>query len=82
MREKYESLLGKIEEISRNSYALAEVLRGYCEYYDNKRISMSILADFFKKIREEQEKILNLIDIKTTEIGHDFYLKQNQFSKD
>ena len=50
MREKYENLLNEIEEISRDSYALAEVLQGYCDYQEGEKVSSSLLGDFFKKI--------------------------------
>ena len=76
MREKYENLLNEIEEISIESYELAEVLHGYCEYYEGEKVSSSLLGDFFKKIKNKQRKIITLIDKKTTEIGHDIYLKQ------
>lgn len=78
MREKYENLLNEIEEISRNSYALAEVLQGYCDYQDGEKVSSSMLSDFFEKIKNEQRKIITLIDKKSTEIGHEFYLKQSK----
>lgn len=78
MREKYENLLNEIEEISRDSYALAEVLYGYCEYQDGGKVSSSMLSNFFEKIKNEQRKIITLIDKKSTEIGHEFYLKQNE----
>ena len=42
MREKYENLLNEIEEISMDSYALAEVLHGYCEYQDGEKVSSSL----------------------------------------
>ena len=41
MREKCENLLlNKIEEISRDSYALAEVLYGYCVYQDGEKFHL------------------------------------------
>ena len=76
MREKYENLLNEIEEISRDSYALAEVLYGYCEYQDGEKISSSMLSDFFQKIKNEQRRIISLIDEKTTEIGHEIFLNK------
>ena len=75
MREKYEKLLNEIEEISRDSYALAEVLQGYCDYQEGEKVSSSLLGDFFKKIKNKQRKIITLIDEKITEIGHEIYLK-------
>ena len=38
MLEKYGKLLDEIEEISRQSYALAEVLQGYCDSFDGEKI--------------------------------------------
>ena len=77
MREKYENLLSEIEEISRDSYALAEVLYGYCEYQDGGNVSSSMLSNFFQKIKNEQRKVITLIDEKTTEIGHEIFLNKN-----
>ena len=77
MREKYENLLNEIEEISRDSYALAEVLQGYCDYQDGEKVSSSMLSDFFEKIKNEQRRIISLIDEKTTEIGHEIFLNKN-----
>ena len=76
MRQKYENLLNEIEEISIESYELAEVLHGYCEYYEGEKISSSLLSGFLKKIKNMQRKIITIIDEKTTEIGYDMYLKQ------
>ena len=76
MREKYDNLLSEIEEKSIEIYELVEVLHGYCEYYEGEKISSSLLSDFLKKIKNKQGKIITLIDKKTTEIGHDRYLKQ------
>ena len=73
MREKYENLLSEIEEISRYVYALAEVLYGYCEYKNGEKVSSSMLSDFFQKIKNEQRKVITLIDEKTTDeiyMGH------------
>ena len=73
MREKYENLLSEIEEISRYVYALAEVLYGYCEYQNGEKVSSSMLSDFFQKIKNEQRKVITLIDEKTTDeiyMGH------------
>lgn len=78
MRKKYENLLNEIEEISIESYELAEVLHGYCEYCEDDKVSPSLLGDFFKMIKNKQRKIITLIDKKTTEIGHDIYIKQQQ----
>ena len=80
MREKYENLLNEIEEISRDSYELAEVLHGYCEHFESEHVSFSLLGDFFKKIKTKQRKIITLIDEKTTEIGHEIYLKQSNMT--
>lgn len=77
MREKYENLLNEIEEISMDSYALAEVLHGYCEYQDGEKVSSSLLSDFFDDIKNKQRKIITLIDKKTTEIGHEIFLNNN-----
>ena len=77
MRKEYESLLNEIEEISRHCYNLSEVLYGYCEYIDGDGISSFMINGFFKEIKEKQLEIINLIDKKTTEIGHELYLKQN-----
>ena len=73
MREKYENLLSEIEEIPRYVYALAEVLYGYCEYQNGEKVSSSMLSDFFQKIKNEQRKVITLIDEKTTDevyMGH------------
>lgn len=78
MREKYENLLNEIEELSRNSCYLAEILQGYCEYQDGVKVSSSMLGNFFEIIKKEQSKIIILIDEKNTEIRHKFYSKQNE----
>ena len=61
MREKYENLLNEIEEISRDSYALAEVLQGYCDYQDGEKVTSSMLSDFFEKIKNNKERLLLLL---------------------
>lgn len=77
MLEKYGKLLDEIEEISRQSYALAEVLQGYCDSFDGEKVSSVIISDFFKDIKEKQMKIIRLIDKKSTEIGYELFVKQN-----
>ena len=47
MQDKYENLLNEIEEISIQSYTIAEILYGYCEYCDGEKISSSMISDFF-----------------------------------
>lgn len=74
---KYRKLLDEIEEISRQSYALAEVLQGYCDSFDGEKVSSVIISDFFKDIKEKQMKIIRLIDKKSTEIGYELFVKQN-----
>lgn len=78
MQDKYENLLNEIEEISIQSYTIAEILYGYCEYCDGEKISSSMIRDFFKEIKEKQQKIITLIDEKTTEINYEFYIKNKQ----
>ena len=77
MREKYENLLNEIEEISWDSYNIAEILHGYCEYYSGEKVSSSLLSNFFENIKQKQRKIINLIDEGTTEIGYEIYLNNN-----
>ena len=77
MREKYENLLNEIEEISWDSYNIAEILYGYCEYYSGEKGSSSLLSNFFENIKQKQRKIINLIDEGTTEIGYEIYLNNN-----
>ena len=77
MREKYENLLNEIEEISWDSYNIAEILHGYCEYYSGEKVSSSLLSNFFENIKQKQRKIINLIDERTTEIEYENYLNSN-----
>lgn len=77
MREKYENLLNEIEEISWDSYNIAEVLHGYCEYYSGEKVSSFLLSNFLKDIKYKQRKIINLIDERTTEIEYKNYLNSN-----
>ena len=79
MRKKYEKLLDEITEITSKSYALAEVLQGYCDNFDGEKVSSIIISDFFKEIKEKQLEIIRLIDKKSTEIGHESLTGQDLF---
>lgn len=57
------------------SYELAEVLHGYCNNFDEQKISSDIIGKFFKEIREKQSNIIKLIDEKLTEIRYELYMK-------
>ena len=73
MQEKYKKLIEEIEKISIQIYKISEILHGYCLYCDGEKISSSLICDFINEIKEKQQKIIKLIDEKTTEIGYEIY---------
>ena len=76
MKKFFITLIALMMVVTITITATAANYSNWFKYGEN--VSSTILSDFLGEIKDNQQKIINLIDKKSTEIGYEFYIKRAQ----